>query len=95
MPNAPLNPLLEVADVIASLASALVDAESNGSIDWRDIPKFAPVLASAKVALGDGKDIPAAIKAALSNGADLEMILNKFFEAAAALAAAVVNAPKK
>ncbi len=46
---------LELIGLISTIGDCLIEANKDGTINWMDLPKFAPIIAVAKKAI-DGSE---------------------------------------
>ena len=53
---------LELVAMVKELAKALEASKADGKIDWKDLPKFAPVVMAASKAASGGHLIPLEVK---------------------------------
>lgn len=79
----------EVITMLEDLAGAIVAAKADGHVDWMDLPKFAPVVMSARAAVEGGDKIPAEIKS--MTGPQAMALAEQAISAAMKLVAAVIK----
>jgi hypothetical protein len=82
---------LELVDLILALSQAIKEAKKDGSVNWMDIPKFAPVIIAAKKAIEGSDQIEAEIKDL--NETEAQMVALAALTAGQALLGAILHKP--
>lgn len=81
---------LEMVAMIKELAKALEASKGDGKVDWKDLPKFAPVVVAASKAVNGGHLIPVEIKDLTPE--ESQILISDLLDAATALVMAVLKA---
>lgn len=85
---ADIKETLELFDLGDSLAKALKESKADGQIDWKDLPKWAPVLLAAKKAAEGGPAI--AVECKDLDAEEVQKLLSRALDTVTALVAAVI-----
>lgn len=81
---------IEMVECFDTLATCLREAKKDGTINWLDIPKFAPMIAAARAAVADG----AMVREELSDldAVETQVLVDRTFGALMNLADALMSA---
>lgn len=74
--------------VLITLAADVKAAKADGTVDWKDTPKFANLIPVVRTAIAKGKELAAQVKDLDSD--ETTVVVTALFDAAEALVEALV-----